>query len=103
MIIAGIIIYALNAILGLFALNIVVKHKKKVFIIVGANYIFVSILGLFIFSPIYLFEGLILLLLFGIPFVLTNKTLPRFITNDENNLLKLAFIPALCLWIIIFL
>ncbi len=98
--IAGIVIYTLNAILGLFALNIVIKHKKKIFIIVGLNYIFVSMLGLFIFSPKYLFEGLILLLLFGIPFVFTNKTLPRFITNDENTLLKLSFIPVLCIWII---
>lgn len=101
--IAGVIIYIINSILGLFALNIVIKHKKKIFIIVGINYIFVAILGTFILSPEYLFEALISLLLFGIPFVFTNKTLPRFITKDENTLLKLSFIPAICLWIIIFL
>lgn len=99
----GIFIYVLNTILGLFSLNIVIKHKKKIFIFVGINYMVVGILGLFFLSPEYLFEGLILLLLFGTPFVLTNKTLPRFISKDENTLLKLSFIPAICLWIIVFL
>lgn len=101
--IAGIAIYVVNSFLGLFSLNILVKYKKKIFIIVGINYIVVAIFGLFMFSSEYLFEGLISLFLLGTPFVLTNNILPKFIQKDERVLLKLSFIPAICLWIILFL
>jgi hypothetical protein len=101
--IIGIIIYIINVILGLFSLNIVIKYHKKIFIIVGLNYLVVSVLSLFYLSTAFLFEGLILLLIFGIPFILTNKTLPRYFTKDENNLIRLSLIPVICLWIIFFL
>ena len=97
--IIGIIIYIINVILGLFSLNIVIKYHKKIFIIVGLNYLVVSVLSLFYLSTAFLFEGLI----FGIPFILTNKTLPRYFTKDENNLIRLSLIPVICLWIIFFL
>jgi len=101
--IIGIAIYVLNSFLGLFSLNIVIKHKKNVYIIVGINYLVAAVLALFFLASEYLFEGLIMLILFGTPFVLTNKILPKFITKDENNLLKLSFIPIISLWLIFFL
>jgi hypothetical protein len=99
----GIAIYVVNSFLGLFSINIVIKHKKKIFIVVGINYLIVAILGLFIFTGEYLLEGLLSLALFGTPFVFSNNSLPNFITKDENTLIKLSIIPVICLWLIFFL
>lgn len=101
--IVGLTIYLLNSLLGLFSLNIVYKHKIRIYILIGINYLVVAVLGLSFLAEEYIIEGLLSLALFGLPFVLTNKTLPKFITKDVNALMKLSFIPVISLWFIFFL
>ena len=99
----GIGIYILNSLLALFAFNVVVKQKKMDFIIFGAGYFIVAILGVYIFMEEYLYESIFMTIVFGTPGVLRDNILPKFMKNNINILRIMALVPAISLILIIFI
>ena len=80
------IIFIVNSLFFGFSIHILVKQKKKIFIIHSLIFLSLALLAIYYYFRQYFFEAIFTVIIFGIPEILGDNTLPSLIKNKYHRL-----------------
>jgi hypothetical protein len=93
--ILGALIYVINGLLSVFSFNQVKTEKRYKLIINGIIFFTLTILSVFFYLPEHLLEGILSLVIFGLPLVYSRGIVPKVLVRNVRMFNVICFFSFL--------